>query len=50
MDDLLGCTEKLSDIVKNASLFLDMKRKSIEISKKYSWDSISKDLIKIYQQ
>ena len=50
IDDLLGCTEKLLDIMKNASLLLDMKRKSIEIAKKYSWDSISKDLIKIYQQ
>ena len=50
IDDLLGSTEKLSDIAKNASLLLDMKKKSIEIAGNYSWDSISKDLIKIYEQ
>jgi len=50
VNDLLGSTEKLSDIVKNASLLLDMKKKSIVIARNYSWDSISKDLIKIYEQ
>ena len=49
-DDLLGSTEKLSDIAKNASLLLDMKKKSIAIARNYSWESISKDLIKIYEQ
>ena len=49
-DDLLGSTEKLSDIAKNANLLLDMKKKSIAIARNYSWESISKDLIKIYEQ
>ena len=50
IDDLLGSTEKLSDIAKNVSLLLDMKKKSIVIAGNYSWDSISEDLIKIYEQ
>jgi len=50
IDDLLGSAEKLSDIANNASLLLDMKEKSIVIARNYSWASISKDLIKIYEQ
>ncbi len=50
IDDILGSTEKLLDIVKNESLLLDMKKKSIMVASDYSWDSISKDLIKIYEQ
>jgi len=49
IDDILGSTEKLLDIVKTANLLLDMKKKSIVIARNYSWDSISKDLIKIYE-
>lgn len=50
IDDLLGSAESLSNVAKNASLLLDMKKKSIVIAENYSWDSISKDLIKIYEQ
>jgi len=49
IDDILGSTEKLLDIVKTANLLLDMKKKSIVIARNYSWESISKDLIKIYE-
>jgi glycosyltransferase involved in cell wall biosynthesis len=49
IDDILGTTEKLLGIVKTANLLLDMKKKSIVIARNYSWDSISKDLIKIYE-
>ena len=50
VNDLLGSTDKLMDIVKNKSLLLDMKKKSIVIAGNYSWESISKDLIKIYEK
>lgn len=50
VNDLLGSTEKLLDIAKNASLLLDMKKKSITIARNYSWETISKDLIRIYEQ
>lgn len=50
IDDVLGSTEELMVIVRNAKIILEMKKKSIDIAKKYSWETISKDLIKIYEQ
>ena len=50
IDDIMGSTEKLIDIAENPNLLLNMKKKSIVIAGNYSWNSISKDLMKIYEQ
>ena len=50
IDDVPRSTEKLLQIAENLTLLMHMKEKSISIARNCSWDVITKDLIKIYEQ
>ena len=50
LDDMLRSSEELVEIAKNSSRLLDMKKRSIVLAREFSWESISKDLIEIYEQ